>query len=176
MSTPTESQRFSALWDEHAPRVQAYALRHVDRDTAQEVVAETFLVAWRRLAEVPGNALPWLLVVARNTLRNHHRSAYRARRLQDALVALSPPPPDDPAAAVAERQSLLRALAALSPTDREAVLLVAWDGLPPTLAAEVAGCSPAAFKMRLSRARRRLARAADGSATPTLALAPGSLA
>ncbi|AEE44821.1 RNA polymerase sigma factor [Cellulomonas fimi] len=174
-SPPTDAQRFAALWEQHAPRVQAWTLRHVDRDTAQEVVAETFLVAWRRLADVPGDALPWLLVVARNTLRNHRRSAYRARQLHGVLAALAPPPPDDPAAAVAERQALLRALADLSTSDREAVLLVAWDGLTAAQAAEVLGCSPAAFKMRLSRARRRLTRAADGTPdTTALRLVPGS--
>jgi RNA polymerase sigma factor (sigma-70 family) len=170
---PTDAQRFSALWDAHAHRIQAYVLRRVDRDTAQEVVAETFLVAWRRLADVPGDPMPWLLVVASNTLRNHRRSLYRARQLHGVLATLAPPPPDDPAAAVAERQDLLRGLAELSTADREAVLLVAWDGLTTAQAAEVLGCSPAAFKMRLSRARRRLDHAA-GSTTASLRLVPGS--
>lgn len=174
-STTADERRFAALWDEHSPRVQAYALRHADREAAQEVVADTFLVAWRRLADVPADALPWLLVVARNTLRNHHRATARARRLHDVLASLAPPPPDDPAAAVAEREALLRGLAALGDADREAVLLVAWDGLTPAQAADVLGCSPAAFKMRLSRARRRLTRAADGTPTAPLALVPGNL-
>ena len=60
-----------------------YPLRHVDPDTAQEVLSETFLVAWRRLSEVRGNALPWLLVVARNTIANHRRSGYRRAVLQN---------------------------------------------------------------------------------------------
>lgn len=162
--SPTDAQRFAALWENYAPTVQAYALRRVDRDAAQEVVAETFLVAWRRLADVPGDPLPWLLVVARNTLLNHRRSAYRARELHLALSSLVPTSPDDPAAAVAERNGLLMALADLSASDREALLLAAWDGLSPAQAAEVLGCTEAAFKMRLSRARRRLERAADGPA------------
>jgi RNA polymerase sigma-70 factor (ECF subfamily) len=166
---PPDAQRFAELWDRYAARIQAYALRHVDRDSAQEVVAETFLVAWRRLAAVPGDPLPWLLVVARNTVANQHRSRHRARVLADEiarleLVTASAQGAD---AVVAERDAMLRALAELSPTDREALLLVAWDGLSTTDAARVAGCSAAAFKVRLHRARRRL----DG-ATPPHAATP----
>ncbi len=62
---------------------------------------------------------------------------------------------------VAEREALLRALARLSPAEREALLLVGWDGLDARAAATVAGCTVTAFRMRLSRARRRLADAAD---------------
>ncbi|WP_315092985.1 sigma-70 family RNA polymerase sigma factor [uncultured Cellulomonas sp.] len=162
---PTDAERFSALWERHAGRVQAYAMRHVDRETAQEVVAETFLVAWRRLEDLPGEALPWLLVVARNTVRNHSRSVYRARQLHAALAALAPAGPTDPAKAVHERQMPLRALAAMAASDREAILLVA---------AAVLGCTEAAFKMRLSRARRRLAGAVEEGTAPTVAEPSGS--
>ncbi len=80
-----DAQRFAALWDAHASRVQAYALRRVGADAAEEIVAETFLVAWRRLAQVPGDPLPWLLVVARNTIANQRRSGYRRRVLAEEL-------------------------------------------------------------------------------------------
>lgn len=149
-------------------------MRHVDRETAQEVVAETFLVAWRRLEDVPGEALPWLLVVARNTVRNHSRSQYRARQLHSALAGLAPAGPTDPAAAVHERQMLLRALAAMTANDREAILLVAWDGLTSGQASAVLGCSEAAFKMRLSRARRRLADAVEEPSVRTVTEPAGS--
>ena len=76
------------MWRENAPRVMAYALRHVDYDVAQEIVAETFLVAWRRLADVPGEPLPWLLVVARHTIANHRRSGDRRARLQAEVERL----------------------------------------------------------------------------------------
>jgi RNA polymerase sigma factor (sigma-70 family) len=157
-----DTQRFAELWERYAPRIQAYALRHVDRDEAAEVVSETFLVAWRRLVDVPGEPLPWLLVVARNTVANHHRSRHRARLLSDELARLqlvAQPGPSAADAVVAERDALLRALAALTPNEREALLLVAWDGLAPTPAAQVAGCSVSAFKVRLHRARRRLDKA-----------------
>ncbi|GIG22106.1 hypothetical protein Cch01nite_28300 [Cellulomonas chitinilytica] len=155
----SDALRFAALWDRHAARVQAYALRHTDPDTAQEIVSETFLVAWRRLADVPGEPLPWLLVVARNTVANHRRSHHRARLLAHEIARLElvmPRPSDATDELVTERDALLRALARLTAREREALLLVAWDGLTPAQAAAVAGCSPTAFKVRLHRARRRL--------------------
>ena len=140
-------------------------MRHVDRDTAQEVVSETFLVAWRRLADVPGEPLPWLLVVARNTIANHRRSHHRARLLATEVARLEhvmPRTSDATDGLVAERDALLRALARLTMREREALLLVAWDGLTPADAAAVARCSPATFRVRLHRARRRL----DDALTP----------
>jgi RNA polymerase sigma factor (sigma-70 family) len=146
------------LWRSHAHRVMAYALRHVDRDTAQDVVSETFLVAWRRLAAVPDDPLPWLLVVARNTIANHRRSGHRQERLAAELERFRQIA--EPAAAaevlVTERAAVLAELAALTAKEREALLLVAWDGLSPKHAAKVAGCSLPAFHVRLTRARRRL--------------------
>ena len=157
-----DGQRFAALWEEHSRRVLAYALRHVDPDTAQEVLSETFLVAWRRLADVPGAPLPWLLVVARNTIANHRRSTYRRAVVHRELVHLERVA-EAPAADVdpVERDAMLRALAALSHREREALLLTAWDGLSPAQAAQVAGCSTNAFTVRLSRARARLRRGVD---------------
>lgn len=163
-------QRFTALWTEHGPRVLAYALRHLDPDSAQDVVAETFLVAWRRLASVPDDPLPWLLVVARNTIANLRRSGHRQARLAAELERFRQIA--EPAAAAdvlaTERAAVLDQLAALTPREREALLLIAWDGLTPAQAAKVAGCSLPAFHVRLFRARRRLH---AGTASPTDATA-----
>ncbi|GAA2031184.1 RNA polymerase sigma factor [Pseudokineococcus marinus] len=153
-----DAVRFTALWEAYAGRVLAYALRHTDHHLAQEVVSETFLVAWRRLADVPGDPLPWLLVVARNTVRNQHRSGYRRGVLEHEIsrlheLAVPAPGVDE---VVAERADVLAALAALTGKEREALLLVAWDGLAPADAARVAGCSVPTFHVRLHRARRRL--------------------
>ncbi|MGI8535421.1 MAG: RNA polymerase sigma factor [Mycobacteriales bacterium] len=127
-------------------------MRHTDRDSAQEVVSETFLVAWRRLADVPGDPLPWLLVVARNTVANQRRSGYRRSVLQDEVArlhrAVGPAPGADEL--VVDRADVLSALARLTAKEREALLLVAWDGLSPADAARVAGCSTSAFHVRLS--------------------------
>ncbi|WP_345215194.1 RNA polymerase sigma factor [Georgenia halophila] len=170
MSDPEDDlgagQRLTALWDLYAPRVHAYAVRHVGADQAQEVVAETFLVAWRRLADIPGEGLPWLLVVARNTILADHRSRYRQRAVESELARLASLT-DDRAGVdvlVTERDALLRALGSLPRRQREALLLVAWDGLSMIQAAAVAGCTVGTFKVRLHRARQRLRRAADPGA------------
>lgn len=150
--------RFNALWNAYAGRVLAFASRHTDPDLAQEVVSETFLIAWRRLADIPGDPLPWLLVVARNTVKNQRRSGYRHSLMQDEVARLREvaAPAPDAADVAAERAEVLAALAALTTKEREALLLVAWDGLTPSAAARVAGCSVPAFQVRLFRARRRL--------------------
>jgi RNA polymerase sigma factor (sigma-70 family) len=153
-----DRQRFSALFDEHYRGVLAYAARRTDPETAKEVASETFLVAWRRLQDVPGHPLPWLLVVARNTLANRHRSEYRRIATESEAAWLSRVRRDDVPLAdgVSERLATLAGLAALSANDRETLLLVAWDGLTPREAAQVAGCSTATFHVRLHRARGRL--------------------
>ncbi|MFD2794280.1 RNA polymerase sigma factor [Promicromonospora vindobonensis] len=154
---PSDEDRISELWRSYAWRVQAYALRHVDPHDAQEVVSETFLVAWRRLTNLPGDPLPWLLVVARNVVRNQRRAARRRSAAEEQLVRLERVArvTEDPVRTVSRRDAIA-ALLRLAPKDREALLLTGWDGLTPADAAQVAGCSVPAFKMRLSRARRRL--------------------
>jgi RNA polymerase sigma-70 factor (ECF subfamily) len=156
--------RFESLWRSFAPRVQAYATRHVGPLVAQEIVAETFTVAWRRIDDVPSDALPWLLVVARNTISNQRRANNRALQLSDELAALERVAASAEAAdvSVIARTEVLAALAALSSVEREALLLVAWDGLSTSEAAAAAGCSVTALKVRLHRARRRL-RALDSA-------------
>ena len=151
-------ERFVELWRAYGPRVLAYALRHTDADTAQDVLAETFLVAWRRIGDVPADPLPWLLVVARHTVANLRRSAARQARVAAELQRLHEVA--EPAAAAdvpaTERAAVLARLAGLTSREREALLLLAWDGLTPQQAARVAGCSLPAFHVRLFRARRRL--------------------
>ncbi len=141
-------------------RVLAYSYRHVGANAAQDVVSEVFLVAWRRIDEVPADALPWLLVVARNTIGNRRRGSARQQRLTDQLVNLERSSTASSGAdeIALERRAMLSALADLSPVEREALLLTGWDGLSVAQAAEVAGCSRRAFELRLHRARNRLRR------------------
>lgn len=155
---PGDVVRFTALWDDYVGPVSAYACRHVDHHTAQEVVSETFLVAWRRLPEVPEHALPWLLVVARNTLSNHSRGDRRRDALAEKMARIEQLAGSAPGAdiAVTDRAEVLTALAALTSAEREALLLTAWDGLSAAEAARVMGCSVPAMHARLFRARRRL--------------------
>jgi RNA polymerase sigma-70 factor (ECF subfamily) len=166
--------RFELLYARHAPAVKAYALRRSDASLADDVVAEVFLVCWRRLEEMPSDPLPWLLGVARRVLSTQRRSERRRAALTGRLAAHVP----DSAAvgtcaeaevgvAAWESQDgwLSGALGRLSEADRELLLLIAWEGLTPAQAALVLEVKPATVRVRLLRARRRLshalARAAD---------------
>jgi RNA polymerase sigma-70 factor, ECF subfamily len=161
-SRPTvgRARQFEAIFDACYPRVLGYAIRRTeDRAAAEDVVSETFLVAWRRLEDVPAEALPWLLGVARKVLANQRRAARRRApggSLVSPEVVAAPDPRLSVADLVADREAFAAAFLALSPGDREVLALVSWDGLAPREAATVLGCSAATFSLRLHRARRRL--------------------
>lgn len=162
---------FRAMFHATHPKVVAYARRRADDTVADEVVAETFLVAWRRRAELSGmdNPLPWLYAVAGNQLRNQHRSANRHLRLVSKVAgdaATGPPAADgrspvetDPAVDVVRS-----ALATLSFDDQEVLRLVAWEELTYQETADVLGCSLDAAAQRIRRAKQRLAGAIDNLA------------
>jgi RNA polymerase sigma factor (sigma-70 family) len=131
--------------------VSAYALRRAGKAEAEDAVAETFLIAWRRLDEIPVNAKPWLLGVARRVLANQHRAAARRSALNARVAHERRHEPEWPRA-----ELILRALDGLSESDRELLLLFAWEGLSIEELAAVLHCSRTAVKVRLHRARRRL--------------------
>ena len=148
-----DHDRLTDLWDRHADQVYAYARRRVGASDAPDVVAEVFAVAVAHSSKVPDDALPWLYRTAWNVIANLWRAEQRRARLTGAAQESV-----DPAVAVVERAALADALATLSDTDREALLLTAWEGLDARRAAAAAGCSAATFAVRLHRARRRLER------------------
>jgi RNA polymerase sigma factor (sigma-70 family) len=157
--TGTEDEQFAGLYAEHGRDVLAYALRRTTGpEDAADVVAETFLTAWRRLSDVPAGAEArlWLYGVARRVLANQRRGELRrlrlGARLRDELSGMTPsrPPPS------ANDSSLLIALSRLDEEDRELLLLVGWEELEPAQAALVVGASTVAVRSRLHRARRRL--------------------
>jgi RNA polymerase sigma factor (sigma-70 family) len=151
--------RFGRLYRDQGRAILAYALRRVgDPESAADVVAETFLVAWRRLDEVPSDARArlWLFGVARRVIANLHRAERRRTRLGERLaeslrteLATQPAPAGDAA-------EVLRAMGGLGDDDRELLLLVSWEELSPGEAAKVLGISSLAARSRLHRARRRL--------------------
>jgi len=157
---------FERLFHAHADVVLAYALRRTDPDTAQEVVSETFGVAWRRFSDIPDRALPWLLGVARRVLANSRRSSSRQRALALRLVEEPALAAGDPTGEVDARISVRTALELLPSAEREAIELLAWEDLSPSEAAEVLGCSRGVFAVRLHRARRRLRRHLTASLEP----------
>jgi RNA polymerase sigma-70 factor (ECF subfamily) len=147
---------FAALYERHYGAVHAYAARRVGLDAADEVAAETFLVAWRRFDAIPRTApLPWLYGVARNVVLRHLDRTRRETLAREAVAHERPPglgldDPDD--VAVWDAWHRLR------PSDREVLALIAWEELTVAEAASVLGCPAAQFSVRLFRARRRLER------------------
>ncbi|GLY73467.1 RNA polymerase sigma factor [Actinoallomurus iriomotensis] len=156
------ADRFTALYDRHYRNVLGYALLRAGQDAAEDVASETFLVAWRRLGDLPDPPLPWLLGVARNLLHKQYDSGRRRQALADRIAAattaddLAGP---DVAQGVVDRAAVRAALTALGERDIEVIVLATWYDLAPRDAARVIGCSAAAFAVRLHRARKRLARA-----------------
>ncbi|MFC4531033.1 RNA polymerase sigma factor [Sphaerisporangium dianthi] len=166
MDDPEE--RFTDLYDRHYRNVLGYALLRAEPAMAEDVTSETFLVAWRRLEDVPDPPLPWLLGVARNLLRNQRARRSRGDDLVARLAQLSTLVEADVAERVANRQEALAVLAGLREQDIEAVILASWFGLSPAQAAQAAGCSARTYNVRLHRARRRLADALHPHAPFTL--------
>lgn len=150
---------FEELFAAHYWAVRAYVLRRAPSASAEDVLAETFLIAWRRLDGIGADPLPWLLGVARRVMANQHRAERRRGALTDRLQGLLPgrPPDWEPPAAMSDELAV--AMASLSASEREALLLVAWEGLDSGRAARAAGCTPVAFRARLHRARRHVAAA-----------------
>jgi RNA polymerase sigma-70 factor (ECF subfamily) len=157
------AEHFEQLYALHAGAVRGYAMRRCDPELADDVVADVFLVAWRRRAELPEDPLPWLLGIARRVLANHARGQSRLVRLRDRLAA-EPAMVAAPADADArESARLTAALSSLSERDRELLLLMAWEGLELRQAAEVLGVRPNTLAVRFHRARRRLSAALEAS-------------
>jgi RNA polymerase sigma-70 factor (ECF subfamily) len=142
----TREQRFDELYRRHARAVEAYARRRAPAALVDDVVAETFVVCWRKLDDVPADALPWLYSVARKTLANQRRK--RSRELAVGIALQEPALERDPALGIA--------LAALRERDREVLRLVAWEGVSLAGAAAVLGCTSVACRVRFHRAKRRL--------------------
>jgi RNA polymerase sigma-70 factor, ECF subfamily len=153
----TGPERFDDLFSAHYAALTRYAARRVGVDAAPEVVAETFLVAWRRLDDVPSNALPWLYGTARRIVANEYRRRDRANLLAERIAGEGRRAPNpDHADEVIDRIRVWDALERLSLRDREVLQLAEWEQLAPKDAAAVMSCSVAAYKVRLHRARRRL--------------------
>ncbi|MGW0656489.1 RNA polymerase sigma factor [Streptomyces umbrinus] len=161
----THAQRFRDVYEDCYPRVLAYATSLVGRQTGEDVTSETFTVAWRRVRDIPQPALPWLLGVARNMVRELRRrdSHHYALAAAEAQRISSGARTDvgDVAADVTDRDAALHALASLSEADRELLTLIAWHGLSVKQAARVLGCTTPTATVRLHRARRRLEKALE---------------
>lgn len=155
---------FRDLYARHHRAVLAYLLRRTDTDVAFDAACEVFLVAWRRLSEVPpiDSALPWLYAVARRVLANERRRASRLARLTDRIALNPPDPPQEPSETAIvhlESEAMLKALRSLSERDQEVLRLTYWEELPHADIALILGCTTEAVHVRRHRAVRHLANA-----------------
>jgi RNA polymerase sigma-70 factor, ECF subfamily len=156
-----DDARFGELYRLYCRPVRDYCRRRVAADAVDDVVAEVFLTAWRRLADVPEgrDAMVWLYGVAYRVIGHHWRSTSRRRRLEVRMLSVA----DHPGSAADELvldgdecRLVLDAIARLAATDAEVLLLVAWERLSVVDIAAVLGIAPNAVAQRLHRARRNL--------------------
>ena len=150
--TPTQ---FEALYRANAANILGYLRRRGAGDDAQDLLSETFLTAWRRREALPEADLQraWLFSTARRLRLAHQRHHQSNPRVIDTAAALSRDTHTDTATDTAVHA----ALAKLTETDRELLTLTIWEGLTPSEAAATIGLTAPAARVRLHRARRRLA-------------------
>jgi RNA polymerase sigma factor (sigma-70 family) len=153
-------QRFEVLYKSCYQAIYAYVLRRMagSQDEVPDIVADVFSVAWRRIDAIPRPPRDrlWLYGVARRTVLDHHRRAARKLRLESLLRTNGGARQGDGPACDPSHLRLRKAVGRLRPLDREALRLVAWDGLSHAEAAEVLGCSANAVALRVHKAKARL--------------------
>jgi len=159
----TDEARLEALFYDHFTAVRSYARRRAPEALVDDVVAETFFVAWRKIDHLPDDVRPWLLGVARKTLSTQLRAARRRTSLIEKLKSAELP--EAFSQVDGSDSALVESLQSLSPTDQEVLALAAWEELKPREAAVVLGVSPARYRVRLHRAKRRLLRELERSAS-----------
>lgn len=171
MTNQSSDLRFHEIFHTNVGAIEAYARRRLPADHVSDAVSETFLVAWRRLDDVPDGAEArlWLFGIARRIVANLRRSGVRAERLHLKLVqqhgvASQPASPDD--ASAHQRDRVIDALATLSEDDQELLRLLAWEELSHADISTVLECSVNAVGVRAHRARQRLADALSTESDP----------
>ena len=166
---PRESA-FDAIFGAHHQSVYLYLIRRgVSQHDAEDLTAEVFATAWRKRTQLPPHPLPWLYRVAGNHLLHHQRSHQRRQRLTHSLAAAAKTVPLTPAFNDdSSSDHVTAAIETLSAADQEVLRLAAWEHLTTSELADVLRCSESAARVRLHRARKRLAAALDSSRnTPT---------
>jgi RNA polymerase sigma factor (sigma-70 family) len=156
-----EDAVFLDLYERFHRHVYAYCRRRTTADAVEDAVAETFLLAWRKSDEIPGDqALLWLYGVAYRVLTHQWRSASRRGRLAEKLASLGITAislPEDTVIVGQEHHQVLTALGALKDTDQEILRLTAWEELPQAEIAVVLGISIGAVRQRFYTAKKKLA-------------------
>jgi RNA polymerase sigma-70 factor (ECF subfamily) len=163
LAQPTSHDaRFERLFADHRDAVWKYCCRRVHRNDVADAVAEVFLVAWRRIDQVPDEpeASLWLYGVARNVIRNMKRATVRRQRFLDKLASLrqaETPSVEIQVVRRAQDRELLAAVARLKPLEQELLRLRTWEELSLAEIAAVVGSSARSVESRLARVRRKLA-------------------
>jgi RNA polymerase sigma factor (sigma-70 family) len=166
-----EPEQFEVLFDRHAPRIHRYVARRVGREVADDVVAETFLVAFAKRRQYHAayrDAAPWLYGIATNLIGQHRRDEARQFRIrQAALPDLNVPGHAERVAADVTagsvRDLLAAALAGLADGDRDVIVLIAWEQLTYDETARALNIPVGTVRSRLNRARTRLRPALAGT-------------
>ncbi len=156
-----DEARFVEIYRRFSKPIQAYCARRTNSSLVPDAVAETFLVAWRRIDQVPdGEAtLPWLYAVAYRVISHHWRLKARSRRLHERLHGLADVESMTPDVVVVRNEEyrvVLAASARLRPIDQEILRLSLWEELSYTEIAAVLGIEASAVKQRAYRARQNL--------------------
>jgi RNA polymerase sigma-70 factor (ECF subfamily) len=155
-ATADAARKLDALFGACERRVLAYAMRRTSTTAdAEDAAAETFTIAWRKIDQVPDEALPWLLAVARRVIANQRRGSQRRGWLVTKLGRQSAAAPVLHPASETDDGPALAALARMRADDQELLRLVAWEELDLRAIAQMLGISPNAVAIRLHRARRR---------------------
>jgi RNA polymerase sigma-70 factor (ECF subfamily) len=174
MATRTDQRsRFEEIWSAHRLQILAYCLRRAAPAHAEAACNEVFLVAWRRIDEIPlpPKTVPYLYGIAGKVLSNHRRAFHRRSRLDEKLSNLGVAPMTDPVDLVVqstEDQRVAAAVRNLTPKDREIVMLYAWEDLSREEIAEITGMTTDAIGQRIHRSYQHLARVLE----PTLERRP----
>ena len=154
----TRPEMLGVVYERHAPAVYRYLGRRVGVGASEDLLGEVFVAAVAaRLRVRPhdsGSALPWLYGIAANVVRSYRRRSLGQIPV-DEVTAVDWDAVDERLDAGTRRQELRAALVGLTEAEREVLLLVAWEGLSPTEAAQALGLTPVAVRSRLHRARTR---------------------
>jgi RNA polymerase sigma-70 factor, ECF subfamily len=166
---------FAELFHRHSGEIGRYVTRRVGPGIAEDLVAETFLVAFRRRGSYDGSrtdARPWLYGIATNVMRRHRRDEVRALRalertgVDPVLADSFTDRVDGQVAAEEMSRRLAPALARLNAGQRDVLLLTAWAGLTVDQIAEVLGIPNGTARSRLDRARTKIRAVLTDAAHP----------
>lgn len=161
----SDEEQLTRLFKSEYNAVLAYCVRRVGFDDAEDLAADVFTVAWRRIDEIDWDtARPWLYGIARKAMNNRWRSIRRRRNLTRKLAGLAAEATKAPDLYAVQREEdgdVIATLRRMRDADQEILMLSAWEGLSPREIAVALDISPSAASQRLHRAKQRFARIAD---------------